>query len=217
MGVVQNTINANWKTCYKIGIEDYHVSTVHPRTLGKGGILTKGHFLYQRMHLHTAVLTRGVEGNLPPLTGAAFDRALAAFNAGQLPAESVVFSLFPNVILSIILGGVCLTQFTPLSARETRQIAWLYRLGPAGTVVDEAPFKLALAVAERVIGEDNTVVEALQRNAALGFGDGLLGAQEERISWFNAAYVTALQEAPEPVARTAADARAPRALQVAAD
>jgi hypothetical protein len=64
--------------------------------------------------------------------------------------------------------------------------------------VNTLAFKLAFAFSERILAEDLGIAEAMQRSAGLGFSDGLLGAQEERIGWFNTAYLSSLQEPGRP-------------------
>jgi phenylpropionate dioxygenase-like ring-hydroxylating dioxygenase large terminal subunit len=131
MGVVQNTINANWKTCYKLALDDYHIVEVHPRTFGRHGHLPKKAFIYKHIDRHACLFAINSDRVRAPVSEAMYHEVLADLSRGVLPANhNFIFGVFPSVIVSLTSGVVSINKLLPVSAAETRQDCWVFRITP---------------------------------------------------------------------------------------
>jgi phenylpropionate dioxygenase-like ring-hydroxylating dioxygenase large terminal subunit len=199
-------IEAHWKLCMHVAVDDYHLAAVHPRTFGKVGYLRRKHLTYTRLGPHSAYQqTR--EPN-------AFKNLASKIADGTaLSSYYFVIHLMPGLVLAHahVWGGYytcCLIQFVPESPHSSRQRVWTFR-SPLGWGASRIPrllrplmdpyFALAAMVAARyILREDAGAAEHLQ-SAAHGFTAPLIiGNLEERVAWFEDAYRKIM--AGEPIA-----------------
>jgi len=199
-------IEAHWKLCMHLSLDDYHLAAIHPRTLGKVGYLSRKHITYRRIGAHSIYLDTN-RPNAFALLGSAIADGTASSD------YYFVLHLMPNLVLAHahVLGGYyscVLIQFVPESYERSRQRVWTFP-SPFGWSPSRVPRLLrssmdpfleimAKAFARRVLREDAEAAECLQ-TAAHGFSAPLLiGNLEERIAWFEAAYRQIM--AGEPIA-----------------
>lgn len=196
---IDRPVGANWKFVYQISLDDYHIVEVHPSTFGANGPLKPSDFRYFRGGPHSALIERPSEDALKKMTA-----DCAAGN--YLPEGYRIFQIFPNLTVShyqlFRRWYVVVMQYAPSAVDRTVVRAWyapadfaagrsaLRRL--CDRVLD-VPRNLALRYGlDKVIGEDNAVCEGLQRVAHQASGPPLLGAQEQRVAWFDQAYAQAM-------------------------
>lgn len=189
-------IDANWKLCMHVSLDDYHLAAIHPRTLGKTGYLNRKRITYTRLGAHSVYQHTNVPG--------AFARLASAIADGTARSEHyVVLHLMPNLVLAhahVRAGyfSCVLHQFVPESHQRSRQRVWTFRspLGrrpswvprPLQRLMDPFLAMAAKQLARYILREDAGVAQRLQ-SAAHGFvGSPLIGNLEERIAWFEAAY-----------------------------
>jgi phenylpropionate dioxygenase-like ring-hydroxylating dioxygenase large terminal subunit len=193
------TIEANWRLCMHISLDDYHGVAVHPSTFGKGGYLKRSDIGYFRFGLHSAYL----DTHKPD----AFETMRVACRAGSfLPTRYTIFQVVPNMLLAIFRVHreafyAVVETFEPIRHDACRLKAWLY---PASfgaprswlrrlTELVHGP--IVRHYAQRVFREDNRVCEHLQQVASQIQTIPRLGALEERIEWFEASYRQLVSEA----------------------
>ena len=185
------TIEANWRLCMHITLDDYHAPAVHPTSLGKGGYVRRKDLGYFRFGLHSAFL------HTPEAE--AFDRMAADCAAGTFePRYYSIFQLLPNLLVVMVHSDAgfwsCLIQvYDPVRHDRTRMRAWLYpapfavRHGWWRALTEPVRRPIVSAYAMRVFREDALICERLQ-NVAHQLAEPRLGKLEERIDWFEEAY-----------------------------
>lgn len=195
-GRVVSHVAANWKLCYQISMDDYHLVAVHPDTFGKGGYLDADVVRYYRFGHHSAYFYAGGDGALEAM-------AAECSRGSYRPPAYRIFQVFPNLLVSHVptVGGfyVIVQRFTPVTVDRTLIETWFF---PAPwPAVDRGlgqgllrrlaapwvPFVFPMRV--RKIGrEDNAVCERLQTVAGQVRGRPRLGGHETRIGWFDDTY-----------------------------
>jgi len=189
-------IEAHWKLCMHVAIDDYHLSAIHPRTFGKIGYLSREHITYTRVGAHSVFQSTNAANT--------FSHLASTIAEGTASSDHyVVLHLMPNVSFAqAYVGGgyysCVLIQFVPESHKTSRQRVWTFRSplkrGRGGVPRLLQPFMdpfiaiLAKNAARCILREDATAAERLQTNAAGFIGSPLIGALEERIVWFENAY-----------------------------
>lgn len=192
----QRPIQANWKLCMHLHLDDYHPPAVHPTTFGKTGYLDRKSITYTRFGLHNAFLN----SSRPD----AFARLVAASRDGSARSECyMILQLMPDLVLSHVRADgtyfhCILIQSVPLAFDRSLQRVWIY---PSPLLMTQGwqtrlldpitnPFRRMFVGmnARRILDEDASISEGLQT-----FSSGLskaprLGALEERIVWFEEAY-----------------------------
>jgi phenylpropionate dioxygenase-like ring-hydroxylating dioxygenase large terminal subunit len=189
-------IEAHWKLCMHVAVDDYHLAAIHPRTFGKFGYLSREHITYKRIGAHSVYLNTGHRNAFAQLVSGIADSTASS-------AYYFVIHLMPNLVFSHahVWGGYyscALTQFVPDSYQRSRQRVWTFP-SPLGWSPSRVPRLLrpflnpflaivAKVFARYILREDAEAAEHLQ-TAARGFTASLLlGNLEERIAWFEATY-----------------------------
>jgi len=199
-------IEANWKLCYHITMDDYHPPAVHPKTLGQWGYLARDAIRYFRFGSHNAYFLEADED--------ALQRMIRECDAGtHRPTHYRIFQFFPNLLIAVFRAQyhvpgrvdrhwfVSVQHFHPVSPERTMLRSWYYRSpfdlsrGPLDRfykAFSEPVRNLIVGhMVRKIHGEDNGVVEQLQRFASQQGGWPRLGYAEERIRWFEEAYAKA--------------------------
>jgi phenylpropionate dioxygenase-like ring-hydroxylating dioxygenase large terminal subunit len=206
----ERAIAANWKICFHITLDDYHIVAVHPNNLGKHGYIATGTIRYFRFGRHSIYMSGTTEPD-------AFARMAAACRDGTYtPGRPYrMLNIFPNLTAAIVRTldrhYITLHQYVPVAADRTVMRSWFFPASfprkSRGLLRDllfgYAALWLPLAVryfGGRVAGEDQEACERLQSIADQVDGPPILGRQEERIAWFEDAYAEAMAATPAPPA-----------------
>jgi phenylpropionate dioxygenase-like ring-hydroxylating dioxygenase large terminal subunit len=119
---VDEAVAANWKLVVSGAIEDYHLGTVHGRTVAP-------------WQTEAAVPTLGARGNSSYTTPARFGplpRALHRLIAGPPPSERFTNALvYPNLLLIRLWGLTHVTAFVPQGPDRTLRRTRIYAPAPA--------------------------------------------------------------------------------------
>lgn len=193
-------IEANWKLCYHISLDDYHSPAVHPTTFGKGGYLAREALRYFRFGSHNAFFPGADENALQAMIEGCKDGTYR-------PVRYRIFQFFPNLLIALFRAQhwyVNVQQYVPVAHDRSFLRSWYFR----------APFDMGQntiarwydALSEpgraqvveyfirKVHAEDNVVVERLQTVASQLGGWPQVGYAEERIKWFEEAYAKAMAD-----------------------
>ncbi len=193
---VTSSVAANWKLCYHISLDDYHLVAVHPDTFGKGGYLDRDAVRYYRFGLHSAYFYGGDDGALEAMAAACAD-------GSYRPPAYRIFQLFPNLLVSHIptVAGVyvIVQHFVPVAVDRTLFRTWFFSApwpavdrGMREGVIRRlaapwVPLVFPMRV-RKIGGEDNAVCEQLQTVAAQARGRPRFARHETRIAWFDETY-----------------------------
>lgn len=184
-GGFEMTIAANWKLCYHMTLEDYHVATAHPKTFSPNGPLKLGIYRYFFSGLHSAMFVNGngVREN-------AFDWFHNECAQGNLPEQYCVFQIFPNILISMTREGVVFVGlYTPTSSGETYHQAWASQKVRSGQSLFDQEKSKGIANFTFVTAEEDRVAsEGLQKCISSMWDRPLLGRQEERLAYFDSVY-----------------------------
>jgi phenylpropionate dioxygenase-like ring-hydroxylating dioxygenase large terminal subunit len=185
-------IKANWRLCLHISLDDYHIASVHPTTLGKHGHLDRKNRTYVRLGLNGLYTTANQEQVLGKMKA-------SCLNGTFHPTNYCIFHIVPNLLVVLFPSEKrvwhCLVHcFDPVRHDRSMLRAWLY----------SAPFKvqrpwlraitdvvrrpIVRHYVRRVFREDSAIVEHVQKAAHQMRSPPLLGALEERIGWFEDSY-----------------------------
>jgi phenylpropionate dioxygenase-like ring-hydroxylating dioxygenase large terminal subunit len=185
VGVIDMVVEANWKFCYHLTLDDYHIVAVHPETFGANGPVRPGSYRYFFDGEHSASFIHG--DGVPE---AAFPAYMEACKRG-LPERAgyQIFQIFPNIFVSFAGGVVCVGRYTPLGSERTAHRAWFCQALEPG----EAPFTPeqvtgCMEFARRNHADDGTAAERLQMAARQIWMKPAFSAQEERVAYFDRAY-----------------------------
>lgn len=185
---------ANWKLCYEVTLDEYHVQFVHPESFRADPIPVWG-CVYERDGVHSQLLRRRTA-----------DWSFGSFwdDAARGEYEFAgykIHHLFPNLLIAVARGVIVVTTFVPLEHDRT---ATEYRMFEViGDPYDDAWWDGAVANDAQISGEDRAVAEAQQEVMAQLSRPPVFGALEERVAWFHEAYETEVGR----MARTLAGAR----------
>jgi phenylpropionate dioxygenase-like ring-hydroxylating dioxygenase large terminal subunit len=198
--LLSNTIKANWKLCLHITFDDYHGVAVHPSTFGKRGYIHRKNITYERFGLHSTFLSTPEPDALQKMAAACRDGTF-------LSQRYRIFQFMPDLLISHFRAYAqywyCqFQQYMPVSHDRTEMRAWVY---PAPFPANHKPHvkwtralteptrkRIVLQFAKIVAREDNEVCEKVQTNAHQIHARPMLGALEERISWFEESYARAM-------------------------
>jgi phenylpropionate dioxygenase-like ring-hydroxylating dioxygenase large terminal subunit len=191
-------VEAHWKLCMHIAVDDYHLAAVHPTTFGKGGnYLDRGKITYTRIGPHSIYQSIGGPD-------AFVDMRDSLMNGTAQSDHYIVVHLMPGLVLSHahVWDGyyVCgLTHFAPVSHHRSMQRTWIYP-SPLGLGAGRLPrvlhaggldavlLRIACRYGKFILGEDAQASERLQTNASTFTGSVLIGRLEERVQWYETAY-----------------------------
>lgn len=203
----ERSVAANWKLLTQISLDDYHLVAVHPTSFGKAGYLALESVKYFRFGAHSTFLRTRRQATLSAIAAACRDGTYH-------PEFYQILQFFPNLIIVVtkaidLLGDqywyVLVQRLVPKSHGRTRSITRFAPLPfsrPADTMrtiarATIAPYvRLGVALqTRRIHGEDNAVVENLQKQVAIADGTPRYAAHEQRIVWFEEAYSQVLSSA----------------------
>ncbi|MBM3798375.1 MAG: Rieske 2Fe-2S domain-containing protein [Acidobacteria bacterium] len=192
----ERPIRANWRLNLHISLDEYHGPAVHPTTFGRHGYArSMSRHRYFRLGAHSAFLNSDDERCLEKLL-------LGCRDGNYRPDYYFVFQILPDLIVALAEADssfwFCnILQYSPVAHDRTAFRGWSY----------PAPFESVhpwIARATRpvtgifrrrifhhyfkcVVNEDAAVCERIQDVAHQIDAIPMLGAQEERISWFEEA------------------------------
>lgn len=170
---------ANWKLCYEVTLDDYHVQFVHPESIGETAIPAWG-FLYEREGLHSHMLRR----KTADWTFPGFWEGLARDDYEY--AGYKIHHIFPTTFLVATREALLITSFTPLAPGLTAVDDRVFEL--ANNPLDDAFWEAAAVNQRQVSDEDRRISEAQQAVVADFARPATFGALEQRVAWFHEAY-----------------------------
>jgi len=168
---------ANWKLCYEVTLDDYHVAFVHPSS---GWDIPAWGCVYEREGHHTHLLRRRTA-----------DWQFATFwddiHRGEYEFRGhKIHQAFPNLLLAAGQRMLLLTLFSPVAPDVTEVEDIIFDL--EGDEVDE-PWWEDLAKGHRQVSdEDRMVAESQQETIGQFARRPTLGALETRVGWFQDSY-----------------------------
>lgn len=190
-------VEAHWKLCMHLAVDDYHIAAIHPATFGKGGVyLDRKHITYTRSGAHSIYQAKA--------SPTAFADLLASLAGGTARADHyIVVHLMPGMVLAnaYIWDGYhacALIHYAPVNHHRSMQRTWIFPspLVPAPgrtprllrPVRDALLHRIAAHYGRRILDEDAVAAERLQTNAATFTSSALIGTLEERVLWYETAY-----------------------------
>jgi phenylpropionate dioxygenase-like ring-hydroxylating dioxygenase large terminal subunit len=203
-----HAIEANWKHCYHITLDDYHTVAVHPETFGKSGYLPRDRVAYYRVGEHSAYFYSDDPAARDPDELAAMASACALGTERETSFR--IFNVFPNLVVAHSeidwrFWYVCVTRYSPSAVDRTRADAWIYpspfparrtgvRRRLAGLTEIFRPFVVE-KLTRWIMRQDRIVCENLQKAPPPSGREPRLGAHEQRIQWFNEVYRARMERA----------------------
>jgi phenylpropionate dioxygenase-like ring-hydroxylating dioxygenase large terminal subunit len=190
-------VEAHWKLCMHVAVDDYHLAAIHPTTFGKGNLyLKRENLTYTQAGAHSVYQTEAGSN--------AFADLIATLGNGMASNDRyIVVHLMPGLVLSYahVWDGYfacALTHYAPVSHHRSVQRMWVYP-SPLRQNAGRMPSLLRPfrdAVLRRVsfhygchiLDEDAQAAERLQTNAPTFSGSPLIGRLEERVLWYETAY-----------------------------
>ena len=194
-------IAANWKLCFHITLDDYHIVAVHPHSFGRSGYLKPERVRYFRFGRHSAFLE---SGSLAAMAAQCRD-------GSYRPSDYRILQLFPNLVVAQLCVArtwyVFMQQYQPVTHDKTLMRSWTFPTPFPATDTNGRERLLRLVARpwlppfihyfwSKLMREDHDVCERLQTNARQIDGAPILGKQEERIAWFEEAYAEAVAHEP---------------------
>jgi phenylpropionate dioxygenase-like ring-hydroxylating dioxygenase large terminal subunit len=193
-------VEANWKLCYHISLDDYHSPAVHPTTFGKSRYLQREQLRYFHFGSHNAFFPGADENALREMVE-------ACKSGTYRPVRYRIFQFFPNLLIALFYAQgwyVNVQQYVPIAPGRSFLRSWFYRApfetdrGSLRRLYDAVTEPVRAQAVEYFIrklhSEDNEVVERLQKFASQQSGWPRVGYAEERIKWFEEAYAKALAD-----------------------
>jgi hypothetical protein len=195
--VIEREVAANWKLCFHITLEEYHIVAVHPDTFGKQGYLAPDTVHYSRFGWHSAFLE-----------SSSVERMAEQCRDGDYrPADYRVMQFFPNLVAAQVWAArswyVVLQQYLPLAHDRTLMRGWSFH-SPFPHTDRDWRTRLVRRMVEpweplamrhywsKTLAEDHRTCERMQAYAAQMSGSPLLSRHEQRIAWFEEAYMEAM-------------------------
>jgi nitrite reductase/ring-hydroxylating ferredoxin subunit len=192
---VERAIRANWRLNMHITLDDYHGPSVHPGTLGRDGYIPSMSMRrYFRFGANSAYLYSDDDD--------CFAKLLEGCRDGSYhPSHFFVFQVLPDLIVALVDADrpfwYCnIMQYSAVANDRTTFRSWSY---PAPFATDFSWFTrvtrpitdlfrrpIYMHYYKNVVDEDMAVCERIQEVAHQIDKPPLLGAQEERIAWFEA-------------------------------
>jgi phenylpropionate dioxygenase-like ring-hydroxylating dioxygenase large terminal subunit len=190
---LERSIKANWRLNLQVSLDDYHGPPVHPSTFGRHGYIPSMSMRrYFRFGANSAYLfSDDVD---------CFERLLSGCRDGTYRSQHFfVFHILPDLVVAHADADrpfwFCnIMQYTPIAPDRSAFRSWSYA-APFATdfswftratrpVTDIFRRRIYLHYFARVVAEDATVCEHIQEVAHQIDKPPLLGAQEERVGWF---------------------------------
>jgi len=194
-------VKANWRLCFQIAVEDYHVVAVHSPIFGKAGYLKRENIGYFRFGRHSAFFTTPDPDALAKM--------VAECRAGTWRSANYrVIHIFPNLTITHYRTDghhwyVMAMQYVPVAHDRSVMRAWFHHapFPPSGPYPwFERLFKPAVDLTRRaivryysnkVLKQDSAVCEKLQTVASQIRPSPVYGGLEERLGWFEEGYAKA--------------------------
>jgi len=189
----ERSIRANWRLNFHITLEEYHGQVVHPRTFGRYGYAASmERYQYFRLGPHSAYMDSSDRN--------CFKQLLEGCRAGTYRSSHYfILQILPDFILAHAKADssfwfLNLLQYSPAAHDRTAFRGWCW----------PAPFESGLSRLARatrplsdffrrpiyghyfkqIVNQDAEVCERIQEVAHQIDGVPILGAQEQRIGWF---------------------------------
>ena len=170
---------ANWKLCFEVTLDDYHVQFVHSTTLGAEAVPI-GKLLYGREGYHSHMFGRRDDDWQFP----GFWENVAA---GKFDYSGYkIHQLFPNLLVVTSFKMVLITVFSPLGPNSTEVFDLMFDL--KANDVDQEWWDHIIPAHRKVSAEDRDVSEAQQEVIGQFERPPLFGKMEERVAWFHESY-----------------------------
>ena len=193
---MERSVRAHWKLNMHVTLDDYHGPSIHPSTLGRHGYIPSMEMRrYFRLGANSAYLFSEEED--------CFERLLAGCRDGSYRSSHFfVFQILPGLVIAHVDADrpywFCnIMNYSPVSPDLTLFRSWSY---PAPFLSDFTwahrisrpitdPFRRPIYshYFRRVVNEDISVCERIQEVIHQVDRAPILGAQEERIAWFEQA------------------------------
>jgi phenylpropionate dioxygenase-like ring-hydroxylating dioxygenase large terminal subunit len=179
----EHAYDANWKLPVENTVETYHLSCLHPRSLG----------VYPTEASQTHVLDDAFSTLRMEYPDDIRIRAqkLTVFALGGPPAgnEYVHHLIYPNLLLTFTDLFLHDQTFIPTSPTTSRSVLWMFarrnvKFGPLPRLAAAMVARAGARLNARIMREDLSVFAGQQRGKALGGEPGMLGTREERIYAF---------------------------------
>jgi Rieske 2Fe-2S family protein len=177
-------VEANWKIIIENYNECLHCPTVHPELVDVIPAYRKGWVFEDGRDDGGVTLASG--GTYAP--GVSTLPLLPAMT--EVDATSVYGgTVFPNVMIDISGTSIIVTQLLPVSATQTRQVAWYLFHPDTINAPDFDPSGL-VEFGELVGGQDNDVCERVQRGvSSQAFTHGVYPEKDKYVYEFNQRYL----------------------------
>jgi phenylpropionate dioxygenase-like ring-hydroxylating dioxygenase large terminal subunit len=173
------TSRANWKLCFEVTLDDYHVTFVHPAT---GWDIHPSGCFYEREGRHSHLLRRRTSDWQFPTF---WDDILR----GEYEIRGYkIHQTFPNLLLAVQQRMVLITLYVPLGPQLTEVRDIIFDL--EGDPEDEPWWEETRKGHRQISEEDRQVVESQQEAIAQFARAPTFGALEERVEWFQDSYET---------------------------
>lgn len=175
------TVQCNWKALYDNFLESYHVASMHSTSLHPYldstrmlvSLFENGH---ARMKTKKKIIERFVHGTDAKGIMLVNDGAFKEFITGQV--------MFPNVQMGIEPIGFPLQTFWP-SGPGQAIMDWKFLGWDEDGVEDTAYWDKAYSDSIKIVNEDLTILDKIQRSLEGGFFSGMLLSYTERtIYWY---------------------------------
>jgi len=167
---------ANWKLCYEVTLDEYHVNFVHPTTLGTGPAIHPWGCVYRRERPHSYLLRR----RTPDWEFATFwediDRGEYEFRGYK------IHHTFPNMFVAIAQRMVLVCLYSPVGPELTEVQDIFFDV--EGDEIDELWWEQLSIGHRKVHLEDQWVSETHQQTMAQFERRPTFGALEQRVGWF---------------------------------
>jgi phenylpropionate dioxygenase-like ring-hydroxylating dioxygenase large terminal subunit len=168
---------ANWKLCYEITLDDYHVSWVHP---GSGWDVPAWGCVYQQEGRHSHLLRRRTADWTFGTFWEDVDRGEYEFRGHK------IHQTFPNMLVAAGARMLLITLYSPQACDLTEVEDIIFDL--EGDEIDEPWWEELSKGHRQVSSEDRDAVESQQGVIAQFHRTPTFGALEKRVSWFHEAY-----------------------------
>ncbi|HVJ52134.1 MAG TPA: SRPBCC family protein [Aliidongia sp.] len=182
----------NWKIGIESALEGYHLDLIHPESFRPlTASVLPSEFAFPHSYGPTELSAEGRESmeRMGDRLGLARTQRFTRYDH---------FFLFPNMMAIASAGTFLSLQiYLPTGPETTRLRYWM--LTGASSKPDRRHSVTGRAIEaslksfnERVLGEDRAISESVQRGKHLAAGPALIGANEDRIHAFHAAWLAAM-------------------------
>lgn len=160
----------NWKLIFENSIEDYHSPIVHANTLGKGLVLKNANLIYQKADAGNGALMSGHAKGESKI-----------FNVNSPIAAISLFNGLHATIARSPITIIAIEQTLPITATTCQRRVWVFGRKRLDVLAQEQVKKDAYEIQL----EDEILMANMQKGKENATTAQLLGAYEERISFFH--------------------------------